>query len=377
MFYKFKDNEVIKNTIKLYPRCNFKGYRPSTNGAVTLFYNNPHSGSETSADYGDIDLYDFAGSLSNSIYLITPKTSNYFIGESVALADYTASSYGELFTQSYPITYNLDIDVIQAGEREEYINSIIRIFDLYYKTTVSGSFCDNVVNNLNNIEKTVINIPRMFYGSSINKGSVNIKSYNTTLKTIRGIASDSAKNGILFDSGSNKISGFCFYNHGIILLFEDTVPDDTYVCIYPSSNDWLEPTWNRALYTGAFTDSDDPVPFELEFEGVNYLNTLTMFAHAPINNLNYSNNPTYLKRDQYKTVATSSTYFIENPKKEIKNIVYNNLSDQTASFQKETFISKIGIYDENKKLIAVTKLANPIRKRQKDGYTFKIKEDML
>lgn len=377
MFYKFKENEVIKNTIKLYPRCNFKGYRPSTSDAVTLFYNNQHSGSETSAPYGHVDLYDFAGSLSNSIYLITPKTSNYFIGESVALADYTASSYGSLFTQSYPITYGLNIDVIQSGEREEYVNSIIRIFNLYYKTTISSSFCDNVIQNLNSIEKTIINIPRMFYGSSINKGSVNIKSYNTTLKTIRGTALDSGKNGILFDSGSNKIAGFCFYNHGIILMFESTVPDDGCVCEYPWGDYWLEPTWNRALYTGAFADSDDPVPFELEFEGVNYLNTLTMFAHAPINNLNYSNNPTYLKRDQYKTVATSSTYFIENPKKEIKNIVYNNLSDQTASFEKETFISKIGIYDENKKLIAITKLANPVRKRQKDGYTFKIKEDML
>jgi hypothetical protein len=375
MFYKFNENEIIRNTIKFYPRCNFKGFREAWDEEAKLFYNNQHWGLETNANYGEIDLYDFAGSLSNSIYSIVPKTSNYFIGDNVGLAEYTASSYGTQFTQSFPITFKINIDVIQPGNNQEYINSVVNIFNLYYKNTVSGSFCDNIIDNLNNLEKTIINIPRMFYGSSINKGSVNIKSFVQADYSISGQLTDVGKNGILIDSGSNKVSGFCFYNHGIILLFEDTIPGAGITVNYPW--DSTIPSWNRNLFTGAYDSECDLYPFELQFEGVNYLNTLTMFAHAPINNLNHSNNPTYVRKTNNINTSTSSFHFIENAGQEIKNIVYNNLTDQTASFEKETYINKIGIYDKEKKLIAVSKLATPVRKRQKDGYTFKIKKDLL
>lgn len=376
MFYKFNENEIIRNTIKFYPRCNFKGFREAYDEEAKLFYNNQHWGLETNANYGEIDLYDFAGSLSNSIYSIVPKTSNYFIGDNVGLTEYTASSYGTQFTQSYPITFKIDIDIIGSNNNQEYINSIISIFNLYYKNTVSGSFCDNVIDNLNNLEKTVINIPRMFYGSSINKGSVSIYSYKQSLKEISAQLTDPGKNGVLIDSGSNKVSGFCFYNHGIILLFENTIPGDGVFRWNGSATDNTF-LWNNCLFTGAYDSVDELRPFELQFEGVNCLNTLTMFAHAPINNLNHSNNPTYVRKTNNINTSTSSFHFIENARQEIKNIVYNNLTDQTASFEKETYINKIGVYDKEKKLIAISKLATPVRKRQKDGYTFKIKKDLL
>tara|TARA_R100001509_G_scaffold73906_1_gene41227 strand:+ start:176 stop:304 length:129 start_codon:yes stop_codon:yes gene_type:complete len=41
-----------------------------------------------------------------------------------------------------------------------------------------------------------------------------------------------------------------------------------------------------------------------------------------------------------------------------------------------TYISSIGIYDKDQNLIAVAKVANPIRKLESEDYTFKLKLDI-
>ena len=60
---------------------------------------------------------------------------------------------------------------------------------------------------------------------------------------------------------------------------------------------------------------------------------------------------------------------------EIKNIVSSSHCDHTASFEKQTFISQVGLYDEDKNLIGIAKLATPVRKRHEDEFTFKLKLD--
>ena len=52
------------------------------------------------------------------------------------------------------------------------------------------------------------------------------------------------------------------------------------------------------------------------------------------------------------------------------------MSAPPPPFEKTVFINKIGIYDENKNLIAVAKLAKPVRKRDSDDLTFKLKLDL-
>ena len=49
--------------------------------------------------------------------------------------------------------------------------------------------------------------------------------------------------------------------------------------------------------------------------------------------------------------------------------------DPTGSYQKQTFISKIGLYDEDNNLIGVATLANPVKKLEDLDYTFKLKLD--
>ena len=60
----------------------------------------------------------------------------------------------------------------------------------------------------------------------------------------------------------------------------------------------------------------------------------------------------------------------------IKNTVQSKHSNFEEDFEKQTFISKVGIYDENHNLLGIAKLATPELKRETDSYTFKIKLDL-
>ncbi len=101
-----------------------------------------------------------------------------------------------------------------------------------------------------------------------------------------------------------------------------------------------------------------------------------MFAKAPKGDLNQSSNPTYR---QYSTgsfsSATKRTY-LENSNIHIKNVVSSSYNDPTGSFEKTTYISRVGIYDDEKNLIGIAKLAMPVKKTVERGFTFKIKTDI-
>jgi len=47
-----------------------------------------------------------------------------------------------------------------------------------------------------------------------------------------------------------------------------------------------------------------------------------------------------------------------------------------GKFQKQTWISRIGIYDEDMNLIGIAKPANPVKKTVDRSFTFKLKLDI-
>ena len=69
-------------------------------------------------------------------------------------------------------------------------------------------------------ELTLVSIPSIFYGSSIEKGSVSLKYYlDGTLQTE---LQDSKRNGELISgaSGTTGPAGIVLYNEGFIILFD-------------------------------------------------------------------------------------------------------------------------------------------------------------
>jgi hypothetical protein len=113
----------------------------------------------------------------------------------------------------------------------------------------------------------------------------------------------------------------------------------------------------------------------MDYKGTTHTQTLTMFAHAKYGELNHSNNPTFVSSSDQFNVSTGSLQYIEQPK-EIKNIVYSEFTDEDPEFKKTTYISKIAIYDDEKNLIGIAKVATPVRKTEEKQYTFKLKVDI-
>jgi hypothetical protein len=228
----------------------------------------------------------------------------------------------------------------------------------------------------------LISVPSIFYGSSIKKGSVSCKWYLTG--TLIAEIQDTKRNGELVQvgpvgsPGSGSVAGVVLYNEGFLLLTGSWSLHPTYTDTFGADLTFYPPSWKYFSNTGSagayLTPSSS---FDINFQGTNYIQTITMMAQAEKGELNHSNNPTYVKYlPTQKTTATGSNFLVEYPDKEIKNILKTDYNDVDPKFEKITYISQIGIYDENKNLIAIAKLANPVRKRQTDNYTFKMKIDI-
>ena len=104
-----------------------------------------------------------------------------------------------------------------------------------------------------------------------------------------------------------------------------------------------------------------------------------MFANAPFGSLNNSQNPTWISSSNSswkEQIHFDSSSYIEPHLMKIKNTVQSEFCNYEDDFQKQTFISKVGIYDKDKNLLGIAKLATPVLKRETDSYTFKLKLDL-
>ena len=83
-----------------------------------------------------------------------------------------------------------------------------------------------------------------------------------------------------------------------------------------------------------------------------------------------------MSRSATVLLSTGSNGYHQNPEASIKNVVSSSYPDPTGSFAKTTYISKIGIYDKNKNLIGIAKVAKPVKKSIERDFTFKLKLDI-
>lgn len=98
-------------------------------------------------------------------------------------------------------------------------------------------------------------------------------------------------------------------------------------------------------------------------------------AHAPKGEFNNSTNPTAYVKSQVRDPNFSQTGYEEFRDLEFSKLEHSDYAS-TGSYNKQTYISKVGIYDDQKRLIGVAKLANPVRKTEDREYTFKLKLDV-
>ena len=252
----------------------------------------------------------------------------------------------------------------------------------------------------------LISIPSIFYGSSIKKGSVELNFYVSGAAV--GTLKDEKYNGELIQTGptgstgSGSVAGVVLYNEGFVLLTASWNLDAAFQEKYSLVNGTFanaNPAW---IYWGTgipgdATGSVSPffVPsssYSLQFSGTSYIPNITMLAHAPRGYLNHSNNPTFIEANTSSSISnhagmkissgsvrqvnSGSQAYIQNKTTPISNVVSSSYLTHTASVSRNTYISKIGIYDDNNNLIAIAKLARPVKKTEDRQFTFKLKLDI-
>ena len=196
-------------------------------------------------------------------------------------------------------------------------------------------------------------------------GELQDTKYNGELIQVSGAASD-----------INKTAGVVMYEEGFVLLTGSwDITDGTSYDFGETTNQ----TGSWLYFAAGAKDGKSPTTsasFDLSFKGHTETQVLTMFSHARRGEVNYSNNPTFLDYNQTKISITSSNLYIENASQTIKNTVSSSYEGFGAPFERQVYVSRVAIYDDDKKLIGVATLSNPVLKKEAQDLTFKLKLDI-
>lgn len=241
--------------------------------------------------------------------------------------------------------------------------------------------------DLRTAEMAVISIPSIFYGSSIKKGTVELNYYisGSKIATLK----DRGNRGELVQTYSTSsspvdysgsVGGLVLYNEGVILLTGSWQLGHNNSINYPGGSG----TTNKWTHFGFGLHKDNnssanlhSASFSIDFQGTTHIPNITMLCNAPYSELNWSNNPTFVNKNSsyIGTFNSSSNHYVEN-EVDVANVTHTELVDYVPEQVRETYISKVAIYDEKKNLIGVAKVANPVRKTPDRSYLFKLKLDL-
>ena len=397
-YEKFKPDDIIINRIKAHPKQSFFIYDQE----VYINTRNNFVGenaNEFSIAKGYASLYEL--NIDRASDYIEPsvvgyktviadkKQFNTLLGKTHSDLLYSPGSSGN-YRMSASITriYSEPTEVTYLGatlNKNTHILALQNSADTY--TTLSKHYNFESTNYLSRdltvATVNIIDIPTIFYESSIKKGSVNLKFYLTG--SLLAECADIKRNGELIQTtGSSLLNhtvGIVLYDQGVIVLTSSANlhPGDSNLADFNGGG----ADQARWLYFGAGANDNithatdiNKASFNLEFEGTSYTNTMTLFCHADKGKFNYSNNPTFLESGSFCSVFNTSSYSYSEPNISIKNVVSSSYSGHDEGFERTTYISKVGIYDKEGRLIMIASLAKPIRKKENDEYTFKLTYDI-
>jgi hypothetical protein len=196
----------------------------------------------------------------------------------------------------------------------------IEILSGWYHDRVSTRYPKELPNEIQ-----VVSVPSMFYGRQIATGSVKIVD-NTVLSGSSKTFIDDGRGSMILsgtDVGAG-VYGHVFYNEGFVVFTSAT------------------------LGQGFYTNQNPRL--HIEFKGSTIVNSKTVMCRMGPGEVNASSNPTFYRVDEHG---------VRRPKASGK-----------------TYVTAIGIYNEERELVAVAKLAQPIRKRETDDIDIRLRLDI-
>lgn len=400
-YYKFEDKNILRNTLKTHPQYVFDVISGSiylnSLSAISGAYNN----NVTMVPTGHVSLYelnidrnlsahtydpDAGGGVKAIIFPFTTKDGGFNSIGTITDATYNTSyQYGDVITGSYPLSASISRQRFASGATRRHISGLRNTLNYYTYLSEHYAYSSSY-GNKNTQEINLVSIPSIFFDSGIKPGSVNLQFFISGAMVAQ--LTDRNKNGELIQTagdtyaqtnGSNSVAGLVLYNEGFVVLTGswDLTPA-TYNFTYATRKaQWCD-------FAAGANDSGDnnlapSASFRMEFRGTNEVTTTDMYMTAPKGMLNHSSNPTY---KLYQSASSEglfnfgSSSFSENGAIPIKNTISSSICNYSSSFKKQTFISTIGIFDDQRKLIGTVKLATPVKKLEDLAYTFKVKLDI-
>lgn len=386
---KIKSNEVFINQIEFNPKTKFyvfdgKSYYNNIPNISGAFTNNI-----LNVPTGHVNLYELnvdrnSGS-TGLIYPFITKGGSLTSFRTISTTSFNSDfSYGDIVSGSYPLSATLTREYYQQGETRTRLNALQNTLNYYLINSkhyaYSSSYGDKSQQPLN-----LISIPSIFYGDSIKKGTVSLDFYVSG--TLIGKLEDIRKNGELIQTlpsgstGSGSVAGVILYTEGFLILTGSWGLESTTRNYLNDLSNLVTSSWiyfgsgmtGSEVYTYGSLPSSS---FELKFDGVNKTPVMTLLTHAKRGEVNNSLNPTFIEYSQNELLITGSSGFYETDTRQPANVVSSSYVDPEPYLEKTTFISSIKLYDENKNVIGIAKLAKPVRKTQERDLTFKLKLDL-
>ena len=256
---------------------------------------------------------------------------------------------------------------VQAAKKKNIYNQMAQVLVGY---DITGSVLDfDVDGNIlagGNKHRDIFIVPfsRLLVKDEIKKGSFTMKlgtgdalatpfSVVTTITDASGsdgylVNSPAGEYGILFANGNgatNASCGLIYYQAGICVvtasIFSGLVPGNPIM----KGSDTMQ-TVLRTENIQALADSFRHRLQDVTFNNTTELNSTIYFCRAHHNEFNYSTNPTYLSNSKIR--------------------VKTNASDNPVSY-----ITTIGLYNDNNELMGVAKLSEPLKKTPDVEFTLR------
>lgn len=235
---------------------------------------------------------------------------------------------------SYPATGTINLVRVTNTQPASYITDVTdtRWYDTHYRAIeLLYSFHSNYNTAYEFVTASypdirLFHVPSMFYDRQVATGSIKITDYSVSGSIV--FVDDGY--GSLVLSGTKEQWGAVFYVEGLITITPPAV-SSSYI-----------------IGDGAFSN-DDGDKVRLEFSGSHPIIVKTFMCRIHESECNCSRNPTWSTDVSGTRVRTAD----------------NNT----------TYISSVGLYNEDYELVAVAKLAQPIRKREQDRLDIRLRMD--
>ena len=367
------------------------------------------------------------------------KDGNYLTFKNTTLSESARQDYGTFLEGKYPLTSSIEREYIfpnalprKHDAFEVGVDGLAREqeTDIYFRRRKRMIALSNTINDYKRYSPVfdyniftssndgystgtglvtgavnLLSVPAIMIGSGIERGSVSLKFYYTG--SLLDEAKDIRQNGELVSTmgnASGTVVGMVLYDQGFVLLTSSAPigPNDgettnqfardaytgTRVSTGVAQQDVASWLYFGSYRSGALgqrhgtQENRNYYPsaslWKMSFRGTSKIPTTTMFAAAKAGEVNNSQNPTWVSSSHanwQETFFYDSSSYIEPKEVPLKNTIQSPYCNYEEGFEKQVFISKIGIYDDEKNLLAVAKLANPVRKKESESFTFKLKMD--